>query len=96
MPDESLSRPMDKTDLILYRLDEQNKAAESSRQDVKDALRIQQEKSSATFERVFEQFKLIDGRLTSVEKWRYTIGGAIAVVGVLVTWLVTLKAATGK
>jgi hypothetical protein len=87
---------MDKTDLILYRLDEQNKAAESSRQDVKDALRIQQEKSSATFERVFEQFKLIDGRLTSVEKWRYTIGGAIAVVGVLVTWLVTLKAATGK
>ena len=96
MPDADFNNPMDKTDLILYRLDEQYKAAELSRQAVKEALQTQTDKSTATFERVFEQFKMIDGRLTSVEKWRYTIGGAIAVVGVLVTWLVTLKAATGK
>lgn len=82
------SPEMDKSDLILYRLDQQAQSTERYREDVKEALTDAAKNTKDTFNRVFEQFRSIDGRLTSMEKWRYVLSGAMLMMSLLIGWYV--------
>ncbi len=82
---------MDKQDLILSLLAEQNRRTTEYRADVKEALGTAAVKTDATFGRVFAQFTLIDGRLTTLEKWQQRLIGAFGLFVLLVGWYVTWK-----
>ena len=82
---------MDKQDLILSLLAEQNRRTTEYRADVKEALVSAQLKTDATFGRVFQQFTTLDGRLTSLEKWQQRLIGAFSLFVLLTGWYVTWK-----
>jgi hypothetical protein len=83
---------MDEENLILYRLDQQAKTTADYRAETKADLAAYRQEVVTTNTHVFEQFKLIDGRLSSLEKWRFFVSGAVGVLVLLVGWVVTLKA----
>lgn len=72
---------MESEQLILYRLDQQDKASSEHRAEVKQALT-----------RVFDQVLKTNGRVTALEKWRWTMTGALLVILTLMGWYVTLRA----
>ena len=71
---------MKSEELILYRLDQQDKASSEYRQEVK-----------ASLTRVFDQVVKTNGRVSALEKWRWTITGALMVIVTMMGWYVTLK-----
>ena len=90
--DTQTSIGMDKQDLILSLLDEQNRRTTEYRADVKEALLTAQAKTEQTFVGVFNQIALIDGRLTTLEKWQQRLTGAFGLFVLVTGWYVTWKA----
>lgn len=71
--------PMDSEQLILYRLDQQDKAQAETRMEMKDSLG-----------RIERQALLTNGRVGSLEKFRWMCAGALLVIGTVIGWIVAL------
>lgn len=71
--------PMESEQLILYRLDQQDKLSAEYRLEVKQSLT-----------RVFDQVVKTNGRVTALEKWRWICTGALMMISLVIGWWVTL------
>lgn len=71
---------MNSEQMILYRLDQQDKSDGEFRLEVKQSI-----------SKVLDQCVKTNGRVSSLEKWRYTITGALIVISLIIGWVVTLK-----
>jgi hypothetical protein len=72
---------MNSEQLILYRLDQQDKASSDFRAEAR-----------VTSDKLLDVCNKTNGRVSSLERWRYLISGGLAVVIVIMGWLVALKA----
>lgn len=78
--DATVPMPPDKQELILYRLDQQDKTSEANRTEVK-----------ASLSRVFEVVTKTNGRVTALERFRWMISGALIVLVTLIGWYIGLR-----
>jgi hypothetical protein len=72
---------MENEKLILFRLDQQDERSEKYRDETKASLGVIEELVTKT-----------NGRVSSLEKWRYTVSGAILALTLIIGWVVTMKA----
>ena len=67
-------------DVVLYRLDQQDRKSDQYRDEVRSSLG-----------RLFEQPVETNKRVGNLEKWRYMVTGALIVVSMTIGWVVALK-----
>ena len=67
-------------DVVLYRLDQQDRKSDQYRDEVRSSLG-----------RLFEQLVETNKRVGNLEKWRYMVTGALIVVSMTIGWVVALK-----
>ena len=84
--------------LILFRLEAQDKAAESNRTEVKQALVDVAEKADVyrkevkdSLVRVYDQVSRTNGRVSFLEKWMYTCTGGMIVITSLIGWYLAFR-----
>jgi hypothetical protein len=89
--------PPDKQELILYRLDQQDKESARNRMEVKEALAVVATESAAnraevkqSLTRVFEVVSKTNGRVTALERFKWMVSGALVVIVTVMGWYVGL------
>ena len=78
--DHENGMPNGAQDVVLYRLDQQDRKSDQYRDEVRSSLG-----------RLFEQLVETNKRVGNLEKWRYMVTGALIVVSMTIGWVVTLK-----
>lgn len=87
--DEPVPPLGDKQELILWRLDQQDRNASEYRASVKQDLMAYRQETQETSGKMMDQLFRTNGRVGALEKWMWTCLGAILTLYTLIAWFVT-------